>query len=159
MGQAYEGALALEAWLEEHPDAPVDQRIEALRWAAHGRTITEDPDLARGHLEEALGLTTDDPWLHYAHGTACNSMGDYELALESYSTALALDAGHVKAMQWRGFTYSLMGRAAEAAQDYEAALTMIESADEARLAEWGADRAALASWTKQQLDGLATDGR
>ncbi len=156
-GQVHEGTLALETWLADHADAPVELRARALGWAAHGRTLMQEPDLALPHLDGALLLDTSDPWLHYARGTALHTMGEYAAAVGSYTDALRIDARHIKAMQWRGHTQALMGQLVAAREDFRSVLNMLEHASPADLAHWGGDPEQLRDWTQRELERL--DGR
>ncbi|MDA1267263.1 MAG: hypothetical protein O2816_19450, partial [Planctomycetota bacterium] len=137
-----------------HPQAPDSLRVEALRWAAHARTVLQEPDLALLHLDEAMTLDAADPWLHYARGTACNTMGAYQAALASYTRALELDPDHLRARQWRGETRRMLGDRDGARDDFEATLALLERTSPETVAAWGADWEALHDWVVDALAGL-----
>jgi len=146
-GSEEEAVALLEAWLEETPGVSASARAQAHRWAPHGRTLLGEPELALRHLDAALELAPDDPWLHYARGTARYTMGDYEQALEAYARALTCDPRHVKAAQWRGHTLALLGRPREALEEYDRALAILADADAEEVASWGGQLDQLERWT------------
>jgi tetratricopeptide (TPR) repeat protein len=123
------------------------ERLEVLRWLAHGHTMDGDPEAAAGRLEQALAIDESDPWLHYALGTARLELGDDGAAEEAYTLALALDPTHVKARQWRGEARSRRGDLAGAIEDLDAAVELIVAADRRSFALWGGDRDGMLRWT------------
>lgn len=139
-GEAYDALSALETWLAAHADAPAEQRAEAHGRAAHACAVLRQPEEGLLHAEAGIALSPGDPWLHYARGVALHTMGEYTAALEAFSRALELEPGHVKSAQWRGYTKLLLDRPAEAVQDYDAALAILQASDEAVFLTWGASR-------------------
>lgn len=146
-GSDDEAVALLETWLEATPGASPSSQAQAHRWAAHGHALLGEPELALWHIDAALELAPDDPWLHYARGTALHTMGDYEQALEAYARALTLDPRHIKAAQWRGHTLALLGRHGEALEEYDRALAILAEADAEEIASWGGRLDQLERWT------------
>lgn len=122
-------------------DSPA--RVDALRWIGEARERAGDPEGALDEYGLALELAPNDPWLHYASGVSWNRIGELERAVECFSSALALDPRHVKALQWRGSTRRDLGEARGAVDDFTRALECIETGDETTLASWGETRGGL----------------
>jgi len=89
-------ALALEhirmvARLKKDDPAMRAQLLVGLSRQARNR-------LAAAMLQEAAKLSPDDPEVHFQLALALGKLGRYDQAAERYRQALALDAGHVGAM-------------------------------------------------------------
>jgi len=139
-GDAVATLSALEAWIDTHPDAQAGLRAEAHRQAADACARLYLIEGGLSHTEASIALAPDVPWTHYARGVALNKTGEYEEALNAFTRALELDPDHIKAAQWRGRTYFLVGRPAEAVLDYDIALAITATSDDAVLSSWGENR-------------------
>ncbi|MEM7516052.1 MAG: tetratricopeptide repeat protein, partial [Planctomycetota bacterium] len=80
VGELSDGIRALEGLRNS---ATLEMRVEALRWLGHAHTRNFDPEAALAAYREALVLAPQDPWLHYATGTAQFTIGDLEEAIAS----------------------------------------------------------------------------
>ena len=159
-GEEHAALSALEGWLAAHPDAPADQRAGVHGHASHACALLDQPEEGLAHAEAGIALSPDDPWLHYARGVALHTIGDYATAVVAFSRSLELDPRHVKSAQWRGYTYLLIGRPAEAVRDYDTALAIIEASDEAAFLAWGTNRRDLTVATlRGRADALDAWGR
>lgn len=142
-GELETARALLEDWLAANPGASAPERARLLRYAAHVRTLRKEHEEALAHLDVALPLAPEDPWLHYGRGMALHELGEYAAAIDAYAAALERDPRHVKAAQWRGYSLALLGRNDEALREYDRALEILANADENWLATWDGDRAAM----------------
>ena len=145
-GELDTGIAELESLAADKATGVADQ-TEARRWLGHAYTRLRDPESALEHYRQALAHATDDAWLHYAVGTAMFEMGRNAEAIESYSSAIRIDPSHLKALQWRAHTYATLEQHEHAATDFATAIELLDSADAAKLAEWGGDRSAMLYWS------------
>lgn len=114
--------------------------VRAHSWIGAALTRAGDPEGALQECRLALELAPEDPWLHYACGVACYTMGELEDAREAFTLAIAQDPRHIKSLQWRGLVQRDLDDDRSAVEDLTRALECIESADESALSSWGGNR-------------------
>jgi len=138
-GDLTAGVEVLRAVLEEAPGEPA-LCARARAWIGAALTRAGDPEGALRECQLALEQAPDDPWLHYACGVAWYTMGELDLALESFTRGIACDPRHIKCLQWRGLIRRDLDDDREAVEDLTRAIECIESADDSTLASWRGDR-------------------
>jgi len=118
-------------------------RAETHTWLVHAYTLVDDPDSALAHVVLAIELHPEDPWLRYSQGIAYQKLGLFDDALDSLEQAITLDPLHIKACQWRAHILQAQERYSESIEDWNRALEILDQTDEAVVASWGGDKAAM----------------
>lgn len=107
-------------------------QYRAFRMRGLARARQGDWTGARDDFSLALQFHPTSAELHNLRGTACYRLQDYDGALASFDHAVRLDDSRHDSFYNRGLTRHRQGKLAEAAEDFERALTLNPASIEAR---------------------------
>lgn len=97
---------------------------ETYRKQGSGALRKGEYSLAISHCERAIQFNPDDPLNHNERGAALSYLDRYDEAIQSYTTALKLDAKLARAHRNRGSAYFYKGQYEEAVTDCTAAIKL-----------------------------------
>ena len=127
----FAAAVGMAAAIACQPPGPSPERLKA-RWHSNQGVVYMDQHnyvKAREHFEAAIATDSSYPLAHANHGISLFSLGKYDSALVSLSSALELDPGLLHAHYTRGLIFHAQGKEAENALAAFQAVVAVDADD------------------------------
>lgn len=112
----YADALMLAGRFEDALRIADDMSVAAHRELVRARVAQEqgDPEQALAHFEESFRLWPDNPWARYYAAIACETLGDFDRAIENYRYSIRIAAGATDARERLARLHLAEGRPTDA---------------------------------------------